>query len=978
MEKKENVRRQGDDDDNNEETEAMQIIQNFCQVNETRARELLQAGSGSVDRAVELHYSLMMGERHDDDDGDEKGNNTNAESNQPAALVSEVQAVCNVTTTRARELLEASNGSLERAIDIHFSSSLSAGTAPSSRGTTNLSPTVQASNTVQLDTSNSIPSTPLPETRKIVTSETSKASTARTKTTTMTNKMSPQAGSKRQSTLDAFLGLPTPREKGPKQLKLDSFFGNTIKGSCTAVSLEKDEDGRTVSKREDSNLVILEDDEDIKNEEPTRPKAEPKQDTISTEGDVCVSSASVGEYTIVRSELTKQEQNLEATTDACEQVEQIGPNSEAILSSTNSTNLATTIDNPSTSDNPKERLAYSILASRFSDMISTTKRNAKLQCLNDIFKDVIDHLGGIHMESSRENDAYLLTCTIDLILGKLSVTKNGVPKENITLQVSGAAVSMAVQTVTGVSRAQMRETYRSTGDLGDVACKYFLANSVKSFFKSPALSKDQSISEVHDLLQRVATVSPGKGSQAARQNLLVKLLRGCKDKNEMRFLVRTLLGNMRLGATLKSVISALATATCHFKEEPSIDAGQALQDVFNICPKILDISKALLEGGVSRATQVCTLVVGHPIQPMLANPAHSLEEVKKFMDQESAVAEWKYDGVRCQAHYDGKIVILYSRHLLNNTAQYPDAVEYFLDAKVTGVNSFICDAEIVGVTPNADAKDGFQLLPFQDLSRRRTTKIDAKGEKVTIRIYCYDLMYLNGTSLLKEPLWKRQELLQKSFVRTDGFGFAFSERLDFFNQELLQGYLKASVEGGAEGLMIKLTDKTYESGARSRFWLKLKRDYVSGSADTIDVVPIGAWFGNGRKAQAGFLSPVLLAVYDEEEGVFRSISRCMSFTDDMYRATRQFYFHGTPYPAGVGISPDENGEGNEGQAAAENIDDSFYSDAVGDDSSSAVGVENRVNCFPFRPPSSVYITNENPSVWFKPMGMYRTNLQHLT
>jgi hypothetical protein len=72
-------------------------------------------------------------------------------------------------------------------------------------------------------------------------------------------------------------------------------------------------------------------------------------------------------------------------------------------------------------------------------------------------------------------------------------------------------------------------------------------------------------------------------------------------------------------------------------------------------------------------------------------------------------------------------------------------------------------------------------------------------------------------------------------------------------------------------------------------------------ADTIDVVPIGAWHGTGRKAEKGFLSPILLAVYDEDEGVFRSILRCITFSDKMYEAMREFYFRGTHYPSGVGI-----------------------------------------------------------------------------
>jgi DNA ligase-1 len=159
------------------------------------------------------------------------------------------------------------------------------------------------------------------------------------------------------------------------------------------------------------------------------------------------------------------------------------------------------------------------------------------------------------------------------------------------------------------------------------------------------------------------------------------------------------------------------------------------------------------------------------------------------------------------------------------------------------------------------------------------------------------LLYLNGESLLKVPFWKRRKLLQEVFKETLGFAHAQSVGLATFDDELLRATLEQAVTDGAEGLMIKLTGEGYhapnadvscrtfgyESGTRSQLWLKLKRDYVVGYADTIDVVPIGAWYGNGRKAQKGFLSPILFAVYDEDEGAFRSISRCMSFTDAMYQ-----------------------------------------------------------------------------------------------
>ncbi|CAB9498376.1 DNA ligase 1 [Seminavis robusta] len=710
------------------------------------------------------------------------------------------------------------------------------------------------------------------------------------------------------------------------------------------------------------------------------------------------------------------------------------------------------------------RLSYNTLSKAFTEMTSTTKRNAKLNTLKMVLIGVIEAVGGIDTEtSSREADGQTLTCALELISGKISLP-NSTTVAPVPLQVSGAAVSGALQIVTGgVSKARMRESYRSTGDLGDTAAEFFSpAVSLQNFFKArkkrdraddeqannddESSNKGASIARIHSLLQSVATVKPGTGSQKERQGLLVKLLRLAASKGEMRFLVRILLGNMRLGATIKSILAALAMAVEQVQTgketTPQCPAIQTLQKTHDICPRLSRIAMALLCGGVKRAVQDCTLEVGVPIQPMLANPAHSLEEVEKMLTKGSstsdettwgneAIAEWKYDGMRCQAHFDGNAMKLFSRHLLDTTKQFPDAAQFMLDARrqdegdddVDGkntnkerVNSFILDAEIVAVDPGAFDR----LLPFQILSTRRGAKKDDEGVK--IKVFVFDLMYLNGLSLLGNSLWERQKLLRESFQGTPGFDFASSLKLKGYNEAEISNYLSEAVKGGAEGLMVKLIGRAcqtsegdlttttkipaalpcpYESGTRSATWLKLKRDYVTGFFDTIDVVPIGAWHGNGRKAEKGFLSPILFAVYDEEDGIFRSISRCMSFTDSMYIAIREFYFRGTPYPSDVGIiegdslktkktaagtsatssadadvkdaevegSDDEDMEG--GEVNEEGASDEEQED---DDGNALVGV----NCLPGRPPSSLVLTNENCSIWFKPSEVWEVSFADLS
>lgn len=626
-----------------------------------------------------------------------------------------------------------------------------------------------------------------------------------------------------------------------------------------------------------------------------------------------------------------------------------------------------------------DELPYKYLADTFATIASTSKRTIKLQCLQDLFQTVISRSGGIGSENPD-----LLIKTIELTLGELHFSSHPQP-----LQVSGGLVSTAVRTVFGVSRTQLRKLYRKLGDLGDVAASLFRGQtSVQSFFG--AVSKPISMQQVHHLFKSIATVSTGKGSQSRRQQLVTQLLKKCREGNEICFVVRTLLGNMRLGATIKTVLAGLARAVHTGEASTSAKAIQRLQTVFAVCPRVPDIATAVLRGGIDHAEQNCTISVGHPVEPMLAKSAHSFEEVAQFLSAGSAVAEWKYDGVRCQGHWDGKVVKLFSRHLRECTNQYPAAVQYTLEACKSGVQNFILDGEIVGV--RSTEQGGLILLPFQELS---TGSKDASNEQ-NVRVFCFDLMYINGRSLVSEPLFERQRLLRECFCETNGFAYAQSESLPTYNELLLSGSLEKAVQDGAEGLMIKLTGATidgggkippgigYQAGTRNATWLKLKRDYVAG--DTIDVVPIGAWYGNGRKAQNGFLSPVLLAIHDD--GIFYSISRCMSFTDEMYRATRDFFCNGTPFPSEANLS---SSNANKEDYDQDNVNDEEFGQSDGDSSpflepsanecQDEGDVDNHslvtmINCSEKKP--SIYVTNENPAIWFQPLEVWEVSFADLT
>lgn len=617
-------------------------------------------------------------------------------------------------------------------------------------------------------------------------------------------------------------------------------------------------------------------------------------------------------------------------------------------------------------------ISFQKLAETLQQLTDTTKRLVKL----DVLKVFILYV----MEHEKELDAKVKTLTNSLLL-VLGFRGNS----HEPMAIGGSALSKALQTILGASRSQLSKAYREFGDMGDVAASLF---QKKTFFVT-AKTKQLSILKVYQSFNKIV----GTDGRDAKQNILLQLLRSCRTKMEIRFLVRLLIGNMRIGANLKTVLAAVAMAVA---PDDSKRATELIQKTYDICPKLDAIIQALLEGGLDQMTVKCGIQVLTPIAPMLAHPTHSLDQVAKVMKNQEDEAdfpmtmEFKYDGVRCQAHFDGSRCKLLSRHMLETTAQYPDATDAILAARRSRgkTQSFVLDAEIVGVESIGEE---VRLLPFQDLSRRKKTD-DGKG--VRIKVFCFDLMFINGESLINKSLRERQAKIREHFVETADFAYVTSKSLPVFDEGKIRAFLEESIAKGTEGLMLKLLGDTgtrieerdtggnacssrlskelqslYEAGTRSHAWLKVKRDYVEGYADTIDVVPIGAWYGNGRKAQKSFLSPVLLAVYDEEEDVYKSVSRCMSFTDAMYESMREFYFRGTPYPPEVGIA--------DGQASSDHGDPPLPKSSDEDIDFAAADVD-FVNCFPERPSSAHYVTNESPPVWFKPMEVFEVSFADMS
>ena len=298
--------------------------------------------------------------------------------------------------------------------------------------------------------------------------------------------------------------------------------------------------------------------------------------------------------------------------------------------------------------------------------------------------------------------------------------------------------------------------------------------------------------------------------------------------------------------------------------------------------------------------QVCTLTPGIPVTPMLAKPTKSVQEVLKRLNGLNFTCEYKYDGERAQIHMlSNGTTKVFSRNLLDTSEKYPEVPMFVKEAcnyspatndkmdtddassNTSGVTSCVLDAEVVAWNSKTE-----QFVPFQILSTRKKTEESAETAKVQVIVQAFDLMYLNGQSLLHRTLSERRALLHQHFHPVSG-KFQFAHYLDHVENGdtiVLEEFLENAIKAQCEGLMVKTLDVNaiYEPSRRSLNWLKLKKDYLEGLGDSVDLVPLGAYHGRGKRT--GVYGAYLLACYDPDTEDFQSVCKIgTGFSDEMLR-----------------------------------------------------------------------------------------------
>jgi DNA ligase 1 len=409
----------------------------------------------------------------------------------------------------------------------------------------------------------------------------------------------------------------------------------------------------------------------------------------------------------------------------------------------------------------------------------------------------------------------------------------------------------AVATATGTGPEQVTASVRETGDLGQAA-EQLLATT------APGRSASLEVTAVVDTLHRIAETE-GPGSQGRKLELLGGLLAQATPL-EARYLLRLVTGGLRLGIGTPTILDALAQAHAGGRA-----ARPVLERAYNICCDLGRVAATLVQGGLAAVEQL-QVSPGNPVRVMLAQRLSDAGEILGKLGGRCA-AEYKYDGVRVQAHRtaDGQIE-LFTRRLERVSTQFPDVVE--LLAAGLGPSEAIVEGEVVAFDPAAG-----ELRPFQEVMfRRRKYGISEAVRDVPVGLFCFELLYADGQDLTRLPYPERRARLAEAI--TVAPRLRLTTAAEVATPAELDAAFEQAVTDGCEGLMCKSLSPAagYQAGARGWLWIKLKRDYRTELSDTVDLVIVGAFAGRGRRR--GVYGALLLAAYDAAADVYRTVTKC--------------------------------------------------------------------------------------------------------
>ncbi len=411
------------------------------------------------------------------------------------------------------------------------------------------------------------------------------------------------------------------------------------------------------------------------------------------------------------------------------------------------------------------------------------------------------------------------------------------------------AISMAY----GQGKKAVLSEYRKSGDLGLVA-----ESLLSKGKKQVRLAEDLlplTVGKAYSELRRLA-LQAGTGSQDQKISTLASLFGRCRTPAEAKHLARIPLAKLRLGVGDPTILDALST---RFSGDKSMR--EDLEAAYNLCSDLGRISEIMFSEGEAGLSKV-EISPGNPIRPALAERLNSGAEIIERMGP--CLVEAKYDGFRVQIHKDGAKIEIFSRSLERTTDMFPEITRAVRDLPF---DQMIFEGEAL-----AYDKERGAFLPFQEtIQRKRKHDVAGMSERYPLRLFAFDLLFLEGVDYTALLFEERRRKLEKIFALSPGISPSVALRAK--TGEEVDEFFLSCVGKGLEGIIAKDPKAKYAAGARKFAWIKMKKSYTeAGLADTIDAVIIGYFRGKGQRTDFGF-GGLLVAVLDEESGRYVSVAK---------------------------------------------------------------------------------------------------------
>ena len=412
----------------------------------------------------------------------------------------------------------------------------------------------------------------------------------------------------------------------------------------------------------------------------------------------------------------------------------------------------------------------------------------------------------------------------------------------LALNVGFNTIMRSLSEITHLEPEEVQKIYLKHGDMGALA-EYVVSKRQQS----PLMAQQLLLPDLYDQLRKIADAT-GPGSSEAKRKILTGLLMNSSPL-EAKYLIKIAGGELRVGVVEGLVELAIAKA---FRRDV-----KAIRQAMLLSGDIAQV--ALLAKKDALSTAIMKPLT--PLSFMLADVMFSAEEIEQYYNK-PLICEFKYDGIRVQLHRFGGNVKMFSRKLEDVANSFPEIV-----TAISSIPSeFILDGELLAY--RAD-----RPLHFQELQKRlrRKAVTDRLMAEIPVVYVPYDIMYLNGQSLIDRPLTERKKLLSQIRFREPIIDLGY--RVVSTAPEITCAF-KESRDAGHEGLVVKELESQYYPGKRGRHWTKLKHEL-----DTIDAVIVIAEYGHGKRA--GTLSDYTFAVRDEyDSGSLKTIGKAYSGLTD--------------------------------------------------------------------------------------------------